>query len=232
MSKCVYCHERKGKRPCPALNGLICSQCCGEQRMVRIACPTDCTYLDTNTEYQQKRLGERFGQARREFYRGLFELGGDNGAALFNLVEMVAFSYFQDRRDGQDAEVIAAMQSLRRGVSPLHIPAAPDSVFAERLKKEHEAFSKKEQEQKLDSQTATDVLDRAIKFVSEFSGGSLQSQRFLTGLIGYIKTHHPVIAEHLAKEREGGRIVLPGQLTPSPAESPEHLHQHQHPHRH
>ena len=131
MSRCVYCRQRKGKRACPALGGLICSQCCGEHRMVRIACPSDCVYLDPNSEYQQKRVGERFGQERREFYQGLYELGAEKAAALFNLVEVVTFSYFNDRWDAQDGEVIASLQSLRRTLSPLHIPAAPPPVFAE-----------------------------------------------------------------------------------------------------
>ena len=232
MSKCVHCHERKGKRPCPALGGLICSQCCGEHRLVRITCPADCIYLDSSSEYQQKRTGERFAQARRDFYKELFEVGGEKAVGFFNLIEVVTFSYFLTRRDGQDAEVLAAIQSLRRTLSPIHVPSAPDSVFAERLKKEYEAFTKQESQRVLESQTATDVLDRALKFVTEFSGGSLQSQRFLNGLIGYIKTHHPTIAEHLAKQQEGGRIVLPGQLTQTQPESPGHLHTHGHHHQH
>jgi hypothetical protein len=208
MSKCVYCRSRKGKRACPALGGSICSQCCGEHRTVRIACPADCVYLDSNSEYQQKRIGDRFALARRDFYKELFDLGGEKAAALFNLIEVVSFSYFQGRRDGQDAEVIAAIQALRRTLSPLHIPAAPLPVFAEHLRKEYEGFAKQQPKEAIDQQMAPDVLDRALKFVTEFSGGGFQSQRFLTGLIGYVRAHHPEIAEHFAKQQEG-RIVLP-----------------------
>ncbi|MEW6544516.1 MAG: hypothetical protein AB1411_13020 [Nitrospirota bacterium] len=208
MSKCVYCRSRKGKRACPALGGSICSQCCGEHRTVRIACPAGCVYLDSNSEYQQKRIGDRFALARRDFYRELFDLGGEKAAALFNLIEVVSFSYFQGRRDGQDAEVIAAIQALRRTLSPLHIPAAPLPVFAEHLKKEYEGFAKQQPKEAIDQQTAPDVLDRALKFVTEFSGGGFQSQRFLTGLIGYVRARHPEIAEHFARQQEG-RIVLP-----------------------
>ena len=136
MSRCMYCRQRKGKRACPALGGLICSQCCGEHRMVRITCPSDCVYLDSNSEYQHKRVGDRFAQERREFYKGLVELGGEKAAGLFNLIEVVTFSYYNTRRDAQDGEVIASLQSLRRTLSPLHIPSAPPPVFAEILKKE------------------------------------------------------------------------------------------------
>lgn len=244
MSKCLYCRARKGKRPCPGLGGVICSQCCGEHRRVRIACPSDCVFLEPNSEYQQKRVGDRFAQARRDFYSGLFDLGGERAAALFNLIEVVTFSYFQSRRDGQDGEVISAIQSLRRTLSPLHIPAAPAPVFAEHLRKEYEAFAKPQAgttHPVIDQQAATEVLDRALTFASGFSGPGLQSQRFLTGLIGYIKAHHPAVAEQLAAQgSDGGRIVLPGQfapgpLPPAPGAIPGHLHHaqaHAHPHTH
>ena len=94
MSQCVYCHQRKGKRSCPALDGLICSQCCGEHRLTRISCPPDCAYLETGSDYQQKRLGEQFAPARRELYRQLSVAGGEKAAALFNLVEVVTFRLF------------------------------------------------------------------------------------------------------------------------------------------
>lgn len=224
MSKCVYCHERKGKRACPALNGLICSHCCGEHRMTRIACPSDCQYLDSSNDYQQKRSGERFAQARKDFYKDLFALGDDKAAALFNFIETITFGYFCDRLDGQDAEVITGIQSLRRNLSPLHIPTAMAPVFAEHLKKQYEVFSKQQGQPVPDTALATEVLDRVMKFATEFSGGGLQSSRFLNGLVGYIRTYHPQVAEHLAKQHDSGRIVLPGQFTPQPTTPAPHTH--------
>lgn len=230
MTKCVYCHQRKGRRSCPALGGLICSQCCGEHRVTRISCPPDCPYLDTGNDYQQRRLGEQFAPVRRDLYRQLNQVGGDKAAALFNLIEVVTFSYFHDRRDGQDSEVIAAIQALRRTLSPLHVPAAPMPVFAEHLKKEYDTFLKQQPQQIVDTQTAPAVLDRALTLISAFSGNDFQSRRFLHGLVGYVRTSHPEIAEHLAKQTQSGRIVLPSQFPPSPPEphvhSPECRHHH------
>ena len=100
MSQCAYCKQRKGKRPCPGLSGLICSQCCGEHRLVRVTCPSDCAYLDTGSDYQQKRLAVQFMPVRREFYRDLGEFGGAQAVSLFNLIEVITVSFFQGRRDG------------------------------------------------------------------------------------------------------------------------------------
>ncbi|HEU4684960.1 MAG TPA: hypothetical protein VFS39_10715 [Nitrospira sp.] len=224
MSQCVYCGQRKGKRPCPALRGLICTICCGEHRIVRVSCPNDCVYLGTGSDYQQKRLGEQFMPLRREFYRDLAELGGERAVALYNLIEVVTFSYFLGRRDGQDAEIIAAIQALRRTLSPLHVPASPVPVFAEHLKKEYETFKKQNPQNIADASTAPEILDRAIRFIADFSGTGFQSQRFIGGLIGYVRSYHPEIAAHLASQREGGRIVLPGQSFAPPAGSELHTH--------
>jgi hypothetical protein len=92
---------------------------------VRVTCSSDCVYLDSGSDYQQKRLGEQFMPLRREFYRELGEFGGQQAISLFNLIEVITVSFFQGRRDGQDAEVVAAIQGLRRTLSPLHVPSAP-----------------------------------------------------------------------------------------------------------
>jgi hypothetical protein len=190
--------------------------------MTRISCPNDCAYLDTGSDYQQKRLSEQFMPIRRDFYRELDELGGQKAVALFNLIEVVTFSYFEGRRDGQDAEVITALQALRRTLSPLHIPAAPMPVFAEHLRKEYETFSKQNPNQIADSSDAPAVLDRIDRFASTFSGNDFQSSRFLGGLIGYVKTYHPEIAAHLKKKHEPGHILVPGQSLMPPPE--QHVH--------
>ena len=116
------------------------------------------------------------------------------------------------------------MQALRRTLSPLHIPSAPMPVFAEHLKKEYEAFTKENPQQIADMSDAPAVLDRVIKFVSDFSGKDFQSRRFLSGLAGYVKTFHPAIAEHLRKKHERGHIILPGESFMPPPVAEPHTH--------
>lgn len=208
MSKCVYCHERKGKRPCPTLGGAICSQCCGTYRVVSIECHSDCVYLDTNVEYQQKRAGDQFEQERRTFYKDLLEQSGDKAAEMFYFFEAVTFKHFQAKSDAQDGEVIAAIQALRRSFSPIHVTEGMAPPFTQALKKEYDAFMEGE---KPDAQLVSEVLDRGLKFISEFSGSGLRSNRFLSGLIGFLKSRHPDVAEKLTKlGTTGGRIILPG----------------------
>ena len=238
---CVYCHTRKGKLSCPALSGLICSTCCGENRLTKINCPADCPYLEAGTDYQRQRVGELFRQDRRRVYREVFEIGGEKAAGLFNLIEIVCFSYFHNKPSGLDGEVIAALEFIRRLLSPIHFPAPTVPAFSQYLHKEFKAFLEKE---KVDQTQAQQIVDLAIKLGNEFSGTGLRSNRFITGLIGCLTMDHPEVAEYVkrqdtdqprivlageediataAKEqaqREKSRIVIPG--------APVHTHDHEH----
>jgi hypothetical protein len=58
--KCVLCDQKKAKRFCPAKNGLICPQCCGENRILEIDCPESCGYLKSGREREVEDYGRRF----------------------------------------------------------------------------------------------------------------------------------------------------------------------------
>lgn len=207
MIKCLYCHHRKGKRACPALGGMICSQCCGTNRITNISCPSSCVFLETNDEYQQKRVGSRFEFERRAFYRQLLELGGERATEIFYVFEALAYRFFQNRRDAQDAEVVEGLQSLRRSFSLIHIPDSGLPPFGEELRKEFKVFGER---QPLEPTLVTHVLDQAHTFIQNFSGPGLRSHRFLHGLLGYIRERHPDVAEQLARQTgAGGRIIIP-----------------------
>jgi len=176
--------------------------------MVNIDCHTDCVYLDSNVEYQQKRVGEFFEQERRSLYRELLEKWGDKAAEIFYFLEAVTFKHFHARRDGQDGEVIAAIQALRRSFSPIQIPEGMAPAFTETLKKEYQAFM---EGQKIDNDLVGAVLDRGLAFITGFSGTGLRSNRFLNGLTGFLRSRHPDVAEQLIKLSEtGGRLIVPG----------------------
>jgi hypothetical protein len=214
MSKCLYCHQRKGKRACPALGGVICSQCCGINRITNISCPTSCVFLESNDDYQQKRAGNRFELERRGFYRQLLDLGGERATEIFYVFEALAYRFFQDRRDAEDAEVLEGLQSLRRSFSLIQIPEAGLPAFGEELRKEFKVFGER---QALEPTLVTNVLDQAHSFIQKFSGSGLRSHRFLHGLLGYIRERHPDVAEQLARQTgAGGRIIIPSGFEYAP----------------
>lgn len=243
---CAYCHARKGKRQCPALAGVICSACCGENRLTKITCPADCQYLEAGTDYQRQRVGELFRQDRQRAYREVFEISEEKGAALFNLIEIVSFSYFHNKPSGLDGEIVSALEFIRRLLSPLHFPAPTVPAFSQYLHKEFKAFLEKE---KMDQTQAQEIVDVALRLVNEFSGTGLRSNRFITGVIGCLTMDHPEVARHIKKQDtdqprivlaeekdiaaaakaqaqgEKSRLVIPGMSAPTPAPDPA-PHQH------
>jgi hypothetical protein len=58
--KCVLCEQKKAKRFCPAKNGLICAQCCGEKRVLEIDCPESCGYLKSGREKEVQDYAKHF----------------------------------------------------------------------------------------------------------------------------------------------------------------------------
>jgi hypothetical protein len=42
---CKICGKRRAKRACPAVDGDICTICCGTEREVSLSCPLECEYL-------------------------------------------------------------------------------------------------------------------------------------------------------------------------------------------
>jgi hypothetical protein len=44
---CPLCRQRKAKRSCPGVGHDICPVCCGTKRLVEIACPPTCIYLES-----------------------------------------------------------------------------------------------------------------------------------------------------------------------------------------
>ena len=70
MAQCWFCGKVKGKRSCPAHGGaLICSRCCGANRVVSIQCPPSCIYLHGthdpkwSSESQEKESARFFARA-------------------------------------------------------------------------------------------------------------------------------------------------------------------------
>jgi len=205
MAKCAYCHERKGKRACPALHGEICTSCCGEHRGKEIRCPLDCVYFTPHEAYQRERVGELFAQ---EWHR-LSELSharwGEKGDRLGLVLLLTIYRHFVDQPGAADAEVLSGLGQLRKRLSPIYLPQILSTPFGDLLWKDVEAFLK---EVPIDATTGSELLEAYLKMLSDFSGNALSSNRALRGVVGFVQRNFPQAAESLReKETPPGRIV-------------------------
>jgi hypothetical protein len=114
--KCVVCGHRKAKRPCPAKGSLICTQCCGEKRVLEIQCPETCEFLQAGRARESSQVRElhfrRNPMAPAKLQRLLEEFEEFLGALEFLIAEERRSS-----KDLKDEDVEAALdlvlQTLR-----------------------------------------------------------------------------------------------------------------------
>ena len=109
---CALCEIRKEKRFCPAVHGRICPQCCGEQREVRLDCPSECEYL------QQARQHERARPVAAQDRETLFPSVNIDESFLYrheNLLLGLSFALAKSARANRvlvDPDLIAALHAL------------------------------------------------------------------------------------------------------------------------
>ena len=126
---CPICEKRKAKRYCPAKAESICTVCCGTEREVTIACPSDCAYLVESRRHEIE---------RREIDWSAVPFAGTKIASSFvaaheRLIMALGYAVCLRARDNAaltDPDVIAALQSLaetyRTLSNGIYFEKAPD----------------------------------------------------------------------------------------------------------
>lgn len=112
--KCILCEKRKGKRFCPAKNTHICSQCCGEKRVVEIACPADCVYLTSGQSYQSfKKYVTQLQQQEDPLRRKKLYETSQNFSSLFFEIEEQIIHFAGELRSFTDEHILEATGLLQ-----------------------------------------------------------------------------------------------------------------------
>ena len=129
---CKICQKRRGRRFCPAVNGDICSLCCGTEREVSLSCPLSCQYLqeahkrEKPVEIADGQLSNPHIRVTEEFVRDHEEL------LLFSIYSLVEAAL---RTPGaNDSDVMAVLEALiqthRTLESGLFYETRPESAVA------------------------------------------------------------------------------------------------------
>ena len=109
--KCVVCDQRKAKRFCPAKNGLICAQCCGEKRVLEIDCPESCGYLKSGRERETEDFYKHIRSRDGETYQKMQRFLAKHEDAVAQIEFMLARERLSDR-DLTDNNVVQAIEVL------------------------------------------------------------------------------------------------------------------------
>lgn len=107
---CKICGKRRARRACPAVNGDICSICCGSEREVSLSCPLTCEWLQEAHRHEkpiplaENQLSNPDVAVTEEFVRTHEEL------LLFCIYSLVQAALRTP--NAVDADVIAALEAL------------------------------------------------------------------------------------------------------------------------
>jgi hypothetical protein len=135
------CGTRRARRTCPAVQGDICTICCGTEREVSLSCPLECVYLQEAHRREkpialaEKQLSNPGVQVSEEFLRDHEEL---MLFCIYSLVQGAA------RNPGAiDADILAALeasiQTQRTLESGLVYETRPENAVAAGVQRSFEA---------------------------------------------------------------------------------------------
>lgn len=221
---CPICHERKEKRFCPAADGKICAQCCGEQREVTLDCPSDCPYLQQARQHEKPRategldrdamfpeveIPERFLYEREPLILGL----------SFTLAKCARAQRSLDGHPLTDRDLIAALSSLAKSYQTLvqssliYEPATANlghQQIAREVEKMVKEFREAEQKHMGYSRLRDSEVLQAIVFLLRMglarTSGRPKSRAFVDFLFAQFPEAQSPIA---APDASGGRLVIP-----------------------
>jgi hypothetical protein len=138
---CKICGKRRARRACPAVQGDICTICCGTEREVSLSCPLECVYLqeahrrEKPLPVSENELSNRDIQANEEFLREKEEL------TLFCIYSLVQAAVHTP--GALDADILAALeasiQTHRTLESGLVYETRPENAVAAGVQRAFEA---------------------------------------------------------------------------------------------
>ena len=182
--------------------GALCSRCCGTQRLVKVACPTECPHLAAHEAFQRTRQKERYREAwtkTNQDLRGRQE-------RLVPLLELeYAVKRAADRLSGSsDTDAAEGIADVLSRLSTIEIVARPPTPLGRLLFEELRGLL---EDGTLSRGDAKDALTRLGKLVDLLREGEAP-RAFLQGLFARLEGLP-------AREREPqrtGLIVTPSDL--------------------
>ena len=197
---CALCETRKEKRYCLAIHGRICPQCCGEQREVRLDCPSECEYL------QQARQHERPRPMNELDREALFPSVSIEETFLYQHEDLLLGLSFalaksaKANRELMDQDLIAALAALGKtyqtlAQSGLHYEAAAPNpvqqIVVGEMKKMLEEFRQLEQQHRGQSSLRDSDVLKGLVFLTRMAHGRTSGRPKSRAYIDFLSQQFP-----------------------------------------
>jgi hypothetical protein len=216
---CAICEKRREKRFCPAVDGRICPQCCGEQREVTLDCPNDCVYLQQAREHEKPR---QMAELDRDALFLQIEIGDQFLYEQEHLIMGLSYALAKSARADRslkDTDLIAALTAMAKSYetlvnSGLHyespIPNLNQQAVASEAQNMIREYREAEQKHLGYTRLRDSEVLRALVFVLRLAHGRTsgrpKSRAFVDFLFSQFPERHSTV---LTPQEASTSIVMP-----------------------
>ena len=212
---CPICNKRPVKRACPARGDQICAVCCATKRLVEIACPNDCRYLESAQRHPAAVVRKQIDADVTVLMSSIGRLS-EQQLQLFFLLQSMVLSYEPEglaRLTDEDVALAAGAlaKSLETASKGVIFEETTGSVVAEGLRRALKSVIEevtRDAGSRADREVALVLrgMERGARHEGNFIPPGETSYLELVGRV--FKGSEPVSPKR-PPGREGGRIVLP-----------------------
>ena len=211
---CPICEKRPPKRYCPAKGERICAICCGREREVTIACPSDCPYLIAARRYEAEHRKPLTGDeypyrdtvVREDFVYERWPVVAGLAAAILG--------FHLQNKDLNDAAIFSALEALAETLRTLgtgiYYERPPDAPLARSLYAQLAEFIQEAKKQE-SARTGFSALKdseifRLIIFLLRLGKTETNGRPRSRAFLDFLRARFPIPAE---AAKDTSRIIMP-----------------------
>lgn len=205
---CPLCRARRARRACPARQADICTVCCGTKRLVEIACPSTCVYLEAAQRHPAAAVKRQQAEDAAALIESLGPVSERQLELFFLLQTFVLRFQPPDGTPLADADVAdaagaaaASLETAHRGVIYEHQASSPR---AEALRRELRGFLAE-----IVRSAGAHVERDAVAVLRGIERGARHEGASDAGHRSYLTRIARVLKEPPSRSSAGGAIIMP-----------------------
>lgn len=212
MSKCAHCDQKRGKRTCPSLDGLICPQCCGKHRGKEIRCSTNCKFVDSSQSYHVGKNEDVFYKHIIEFFEYVYKNYKENGKNFMVFLDTKLYEHMYEKSSLRDSDAITLLDALRRYLSPVELIVHHETGSTRTVWEDADKFINYIG---LDNDKALKIVDLYIKQIKDYRGDEKDSNNWAGQFINLMQTKNSEMCEQVKlKKSVDSKIIVNPWGTP------------------
>ena len=205
MAKCIYCHQKKGKRTCNALNGDICNLCCGKHRGTDIRCPASCTFISGKETYYIQKDEDDFLKHMVNFYNDICKNNKESGKNFLAFVDARLYEHFHSNRSSTDSKIISILNSLRSKLSPIQLISQPGPMSTESFCDGVEEFIDRIG---INNENAIKILDLYIAQLEEYVDNETDSNKWIRQFLNLVESKNPDMCRKIKNKESSEKDII------------------------